>query len=79
MKTLSRFAAVCLLFLSGAPAVFAAATAVRVGRLLDVDAQKVRENVVLVVEDGKFQALGTSVPAGAEVLDLSGIHGDRPA
>ncbi len=72
MKTLSRFAAVCLLFLSGAPAVFAAGTAVRVGRLLDVDAQRVRENVVLVIVDGKFQALGTAVPAGAEVLDLSG-------
>ena len=72
MKTLSRVAAVCLSLLSAAPSALAAATAVKVGRLLDVDAQKVRENVVLVIEEGRFKALGATVPAGAEVIDLSG-------
>jgi imidazolonepropionase-like amidohydrolase len=45
---------------------------VKVGRLLDVDAQRVRENVVLLIEEGRFRGLVAAAPAGAEVLDLSG-------
>ena len=47
-------------------------TAIRAGRLLDVAAEKVRENVVVVVEGGKIREVGTSVPAGATLVDLSG-------
>jgi imidazolonepropionase-like amidohydrolase len=61
----------CLLLLAGAPAALDAATAVRVGRLLDVDAQRVRENVVLLVEEGRFRGVVEAPPAGAEVIDLS--------
>ena len=44
----------------------AAVTAIRAGRLLDVAAEKVRENVVVVVEAGRIREIGTSVPAGAD-------------
>src|SRR5262245_2355642 len=47
-------------------------TAIRVGRLLDVAAEKVRENVVVVVESGRIREIGTSVPAGATLVDLPG-------
>lgn len=46
-------------------------TAVRVGHLLDVAQQKVRQDVVLLVEDGRFQAIVDSVPENTEVVDLS--------
>src|SRR5262245_46319888 len=49
-----------------------ALTAIRAGHLLDVAAEKVRENVVVVVENGRIREIGTSVPAGAQVVDLSG-------
>jgi len=60
-----------------APGAFAAepapsVTAIRAGRLLDVAAEKVRENVVVVVEGGRIREIGTSVPAGATLVDLSG-------
>jgi len=64
--------AACILLLVATPTVLAAATAVRVGRLLDVDAQKVREHVVLLIEEGRFRGIVEAAPAGAEVLDLSG-------
>ena len=60
--------ALCASAAEPAPAV----TAIRAGRLLDVAAEKVRENVVVVVEAGKIREIGTSVPAGATVVDLSG-------
>jgi len=72
MKIPSRFAIVHLMLLVAAPAVFGATTAVKVGRLLDVDARQVRENVVVVIEEGRFRSIGSTVPAGAEVIDLSG-------
>ena len=46
-------------------------TAVRVGHLLDVAQQKVRHDVVLLVEDRRFQAIVDSVPDNSEVVDLS--------
>jgi imidazolonepropionase-like amidohydrolase len=49
-----------------------AVTAIRAARLLDVAAQSVRENVVVVVENGRIREVGTSVPAGAAVIDLGG-------
>jgi len=60
--------ALCSFAAEPAPAL----TAIRAGRLLDVAAEKVRENVVVVVEAGKIREIGTSVPAGATLVDLSG-------
>jgi imidazolonepropionase-like amidohydrolase len=45
--------------------------AIKAGRLLDVAAQQVRENVVIVVEGERIKELGGRVPAGARVIDLS--------
>jgi imidazolonepropionase-like amidohydrolase len=47
-------------------------TAVRAGRLLDVAAQVVRENAVVVIEGDRIKQVGTAVPEGATVIDLSG-------
>ena len=49
-------------------------TAIKAGRLLDVAQQKVRENVVIVVEDGRVREVGSTVPAGATVIDLGRHH-----
>jgi imidazolonepropionase-like amidohydrolase len=49
-----------------------ALVAIKAGRLLDVAAQRVRDDVVVVVEGDRIKAVGTSVPAGARVIDLSG-------
>jgi imidazolonepropionase-like amidohydrolase len=49
--------------------------AIKAGRLVDPDAGTVAVNQVLLVERGKFTAVGANVaiPAGAEVIDLSGL------
>src|SRR5262245_7944619 len=47
-------------------------TAIRAGRLLDVAAERVRENVVVVVDGDRIREIGTTVPAGATLIDLSG-------
>jgi imidazolonepropionase-like amidohydrolase len=47
-----------------------AVTAIKAGRLLDVAHQKVLENVVIVVENGRVREIGSTVPAGATVIDL---------
>ena len=48
-------------------------TAIRAGRLVDPDAGTVATNQVILVENGKFTAVGGNVviPAGATVIDLS--------
>jgi imidazolonepropionase-like amidohydrolase len=48
-----------------------AVTAIRAGRLLDVASERVREGAVVVVENGRIREVGTTVPAGARVVDLS--------
>jgi len=47
--------------------------AVRTGRLLDPASQKVRIGAVVVVVAGRIRAVGDSVPAGAQVVDASGL------
>ena len=68
------------------PAVFAAAapsaaipgpvTVIKAGKLIDVASGRVRNDQVIVVQDGKISAVGaagvTVVPPGATVIDLSG-------
>jgi imidazolonepropionase-like amidohydrolase len=48
-------------------------TAVRVGHLVDPETGTAAANQVILIEDGKFTAVGgnVSIPAGAEVVDLS--------
>jgi imidazolonepropionase-like amidohydrolase len=47
--------------------------AIRAGRLVDPDAAAVLTNQVLLVQNGRFTAIGPNVqiPAGAEIIDLS--------
>jgi imidazolonepropionase-like amidohydrolase len=48
-------------------------TAIRAGRLVDPDSGTVAANQVILVQDGRIQAVGPNlaIPAGAEVVDLS--------
>lgn len=58
-----------------APPTAAQVTAIRAGRLIDPEAGTSTENVVILVEDGRFGAIGSEVeiPAGAEIVDLSAL------
>ena len=67
-RTLS---AILVFVLSAANAVAGERTAVRAGHLLDVAQQKVRHDVVLLVEDGRFREIVDSVPNDTAVLDLT--------
>ncbi len=64
--------AAMLLMLSAVSA-RAQVTAVRAGRLIDPEAGTAATNQVILVENGKFTAVGpnVAVPRGAEVIDLS--------
>ena len=50
-------------------------TAIRAGRLVDPEAGTVATNQVILVQGGRFTAIGANVaiPAGAQVIDLSGL------
>jgi imidazolonepropionase-like amidohydrolase len=50
-------------------------TAIRAGRLVDPEAGTVSANQVILVENGKFTAVGSNVaiPQGAQVIDLSDL------
>jgi imidazolonepropionase-like amidohydrolase len=45
--------------------------AIRAGNLIDPATGNVSKNQVIVVHDGKIASIGTSVPAGAKLVDLS--------
>ena len=55
---------------TNAPAIV---TAIRAGKLVDVDAGRVLSNQVIVIRDGKIESIGANpaIPAGAAVIDLS--------
>lgn len=61
----------CVLFTS--VSLMAQVTAIRVGHLVNPENGTVANNQVLLVEDGKFSAIGPNVaiPAGAETIDMS--------
>ncbi len=63
-----------LQFLFGSLAA-AQVTAIKAGRLLNPESGTILTNQVILVEAGKFTAIGPNVPipAGAEVIDLSGL------
>jgi len=50
-------------------------TAIRAGRLVDPEAGTIATNQVILVQNGRFTAVGSNVavPAGAQVIDLSGL------
>jgi imidazolonepropionase-like amidohydrolase len=52
----------------------AAVTAIRAGKLVDVDTGKVLTNQVVLIRGGKIDSIGgnVAIPAGANVIDLSG-------
>jgi imidazolonepropionase-like amidohydrolase len=62
-----------LLPLLAATALSAQVTALRVGHLVDPETSTVADNQVVLIENGRFTAIGANVaiPQGAEVLDLS--------
>ena len=64
--------AVVLLATTAVPA-FAQVTAIRAGRLVDPETGTIVSNQIILVENGRFGAIGPNVaiPAGARVLDLS--------
>jgi imidazolonepropionase-like amidohydrolase len=61
------FAALCV------PGIRAQNAALRVGHLVDPETGTAAANQVVLVENGKFSAIGgnVAIPAGAEVIDLS--------
>lgn len=69
MRTLTVVA-----LLAASPAL-AQVTAIRAGRLVDPDLGTVATNQVILVERGKFTAIGrdVAIPAGAAVIDLSAL------
>ncbi len=52
---------------------WAQVTVVRAGRLIDPDSGTVLTNQVVLIKDGKIQAVGAALalPANAKVIDLS--------
>jgi imidazolonepropionase-like amidohydrolase len=65
----------CLPFLLAAAAAVPAPSsptlvAIKAGRLLDVAGERVRENVVVVVEGDRIKEIAAAVPPGAKVIDL---------
>jgi imidazolonepropionase-like amidohydrolase len=59
--------------LVAAPPAAAQVTAIRAGGLVDPEAGTIARNQIILVENGRFTAVGPNVPipAGAEVIDLS--------
>ena len=65
----------CALALAAALPAPAQVTAIRAGRLVDPEAGTVAANQVILVENGRFTAVGpdVAIPAGATVIDLSDL------
>ena len=68
-----RTLAAILLILASALNLPAQVTAIKAGRLIDVEAAAVRTNQVILIEGGRIKAVGgeVQIPAGAKVIDLS--------
>ena len=81
-KVLSKLATICVgLFLliptfAQEPAATASTIiAIKAGKLIDPTAGTILTNQIILIENGKFKAIGSNlaIPAGAEVIDLSGL------
>jgi imidazolonepropionase-like amidohydrolase len=64
-----------LLFVGASTPLASQVTAIRAGRLIDPETGTVATNQIILVEDGKFTAIGPglAIPRGAEVIDLSDL------
>jgi imidazolonepropionase-like amidohydrolase len=72
MRTASAVVVASLLLTAPLPAAPPdGVVAVRAGHLLDVAHEKVIDGAVVVVENGRVKEIGSSVPPGAAVVDLS--------
>jgi imidazolonepropionase-like amidohydrolase len=72
-RTVHRLLCSLLPLLLAAP-LAAQVTAIRAGRLLDPETATVATNQVILIENGKFTAVGTvAIPPGATVIDLSDL------
>lgn len=81
-KVVSKLATICVgLFLmvptfAQKPAATASTIiAIKAGKLIDPTAGTILTNQIILIENGKFKAIGSNlaIPAGAEVIDLSGL------
>jgi imidazolonepropionase-like amidohydrolase len=74
MKRLMMPAAVSMLMLAASPAT-AQVTAIKAGRLLDPETGTLAANQIILVDSGRFTAVGANVqiPQGARVIDLSDL------
>ncbi len=76
MRTLAPTTTLLLLLSFFAPRLAPAqVTAIRAGGLVDPEAGTLLSNQVILVEGGRFTAIGSDVaiPSGAEVIDLSDL------
>ena len=69
IQTCGRFA----LLMAGFSLLSGQVSALRVGHLVDPDKGTVANNQIILIENGKYSAIGANlaIPAGAEVVDLS--------
>ena len=70
---MNRTAALLLSFVLCSPIAMAQVTAIKAGRLIEPDSGSVLSNQVILLRDGKFEAVGKDleIPAEAKVIDLS--------
>jgi len=61
------------MFLSAATLSAAQITAIKAGHLVDPDSGTVLANQVILISGNKIQSVGTSLPPGAKVIDLSNM------
>lgn len=76
MRAAARTVAITVaLQLLGGTVAAAQVTAIKAGRLVDPETGTTASNQIILVEKGKFTAIGSNVaiPAGAEVIDLSAL------
>src|SRR5689334_7314366 len=68
-----RAAVLGALFATTGAAAQSPVTAIRAGRLVDPETGTIAANQIILVQDGRFTAIGANVaiPAGAQVIDLS--------
>ncbi len=70
MRRLTFLALICLV----ASQAVAQTIAVKAGHLIDPETGTVKDNQVIVVEGARIKSVGDTIPAGAQVIDLSNAY-----